>query len=90
MEQELTKNDIRIIYNDFKKLPYEDLDKLRNSFIVDEDKLSDIGETDVYQYYLSDKMNEVMKPDSKLKLKELVRKMMKEMFDGRDNLTDIE
>jgi hypothetical protein len=35
-------------------------------------------------------MNEVMKPDSKLKLKELVRKMMKEMFDGRDNLTNIE
>jgi hypothetical protein len=24
------------------------------------------------------------------KLKEMVRKMMKEMFDGRDNLTDIE
>jgi hypothetical protein len=81
---------VSIIYNDFKKLPYEDLDKLRNSFIVDEDKLSDEGETEVYQYYLSDKMNEVMKPDSKLKLKELVRKMMKEMFDGRDNLTDIE
>jgi hypothetical protein len=34
-------------------------------------------------------MNEVMKPDSKLKLKEMVRKMMKEMFNGRDNLTDI-
>jgi hypothetical protein len=81
---------VSIIYDDYRELPYKDLDKLRNSFIVDEDKLSDIGETDVYQYYLSDKMNEVMKPDSKLKLKELVRKMMKEMFDGRDNLTDIE
>jgi len=81
---------VSIIYDDYKKIPYEDLDKLRNSFIVDEDKLSDKGETDVYQYYLSDKMNEVMKPNSKLKLKELVRKMMKEMFDGRDNLTDIE
>ncbi len=26
---------------------------------------------------------------SKVKLKELVRKMMKEMFDGRDNVTDV-
>ena len=26
----------------------------------------------------------------KMKLKERVRKIMKEMFDGRDNLTDIE
>jgi hypothetical protein len=80
---------VSIIYNDYKKIPSEDLNKLRNSFIVDEDRLSDTGETEVYQYYLSDKMDEVMKPDSKLKLKELVRKMMKEMFDGRDNLTDI-
>ena len=32
----------------------------------------------------------IMKPDTKNKLKEMVRKMMKEMFDGRDNLTDIE
>ena len=80
---------VSIIYNDYKKIPSEDLNKLRNSFVVDEDRLSDEGETEVYQYYLSDKMNEVMKPDSKSKLKELVRKMMKEMFDGRDNLTDI-
>jgi hypothetical protein len=37
-------------------------------------------------------MNEGYKllPDpSKVKLKELVRKMMKEMFDGRDNVTDV-
>jgi len=37
-------------------------------------------------------MNEEYKllPDpSKVKLKELVRKMMKEMFDGRDNVTDV-
>jgi hypothetical protein len=37
-------------------------------------------------------MNEAYKllPDpSKVKLKELVRKMMKEMFDGRDNVTDV-
>ena len=81
---------VSIIYNDYKKIPSEDLNKLRNSFVVDEDRLSDEGETEVYQYYLSDKMNEVMKPDSKSKLKELVRKIMKEMFDGRDNLTDIE
>jgi hypothetical protein len=32
----------------------------------------------------------IKESNSKLKLKELVRKMMKEMFDGRDNLTDIE
>jgi hypothetical protein len=83
-------NDVVIIYDDYKKLPSEDLNKLRNSFIVDADLLSDEGETEVYQYFISNKMNEVMKPDSKLKLKELVRKMMKEMFDGRDNLTDIE
>jgi hypothetical protein len=80
---------VSIIYDDYKELPYKDLDKLRNSFKVDADRLSDIGETEVYQYYISDKMNEAMKPDSKLKLKELVRKMMKEMFDGRDNLTDV-
>jgi len=81
---------VSIIYDDYKELPYKDLDKLRNSFKVDADRLSDIGETEVYQYYISDKMNKAMKSDSKLKLKELVRKMMKEMFDGRDNLTDIE
>jgi hypothetical protein len=81
---------VSIIYDDYKELPYKDLDKLRNSFKVDADRLSDAGETEVYQYYISDKMNEAMKPNSKLKLKELVRKMMKEMFDGRDNLTDIE
>jgi hypothetical protein len=83
-------NDVSIIYKDYKRLPYNEIINLQKKFNVDEDKLSDEGETEVYQYYLSDKMNEVMKPDSKLKLKELVRKMMKEMFDGRDNLTDIE
>jgi hypothetical protein len=83
-------NDVSIIYKDYKRLPYNEIINLQKKFNVDEDKLSDEGEREVYQYYLSDKMNEVMKPDSKLKLKELVRKMMKEMFDGRDNLTDIE
>ena len=82
---------VSIIYNDYKKIPSEDLNKLRNSFIVDEDRLSDEGETEVYQYYLSDKMNEAKADEFlKMKLKERVRKIMKEMFDGRDNLTDIE
>ena len=82
---------VSIIYNDYKKIPSEDLNKLRNSFIVDEDRLSDEGETEVYQYYLSDKMNEAKEDEFlKMKLKERVRKIMKDMFDGRDNLTDIE
>jgi hypothetical protein len=43
---------------------------------------------DVFENY-NNKQNTI-KPDTKNKLKEMVRKMMKEMFDGRDNLTDIE
>jgi len=81
---------VSIIYNDYKELPYKDKEAISSKYSVDEDRLSDEGESEVYQYYISDKMNEMVKPDAKSKLKELVRKMMKEMFDGRDNLTDIE
>jgi hypothetical protein len=59
---------------------------------------------DKYNFYKQDEgdpegleyVEYVLRPKSikesnpKVKLKELVRKMMKEMFDGRDNLTDIE
>jgi hypothetical protein len=47
-----------------------------------------VNSRDMYDTSKSD--NDVLKPDTKDKLKEMVRKMMKEMFDGRDNLTDIE
>jgi len=87
------KGNISIIYNNYKKLPFNDLDKLKNSFNVDEDRLSDEGETEIYQYYISDKLNENISDDKdksqKYKLKEMVRKIMKEMIDDDDNMTDM-
>jgi hypothetical protein len=99
-----TGNEVSITYKNYKKLPFEDFSKLEDKYQVYEDILSSGDEPTTIQYFISDKFNsstssnaetsesynDVLKPDTKDKLKEMVRKMMKEMFDGRDNLTDIE
>jgi hypothetical protein len=99
-----TGNEVSITYKNYKKLPFEDFLKLEDKYQVYEDILSSGDEPTTIQYFISDKFNsstssnaetsesynDVLKPDTKDKLKEMVRKMMKEMFDGRDNLTDIE
>jgi hypothetical protein len=98
-----TGNEVSITYKNYKKLPFEDFSKLEDKYQVYEDILSSGDEPTTIQYFISDKFNSSIpskpKPSyeddnvfegKKDKLKELVRKMMKEMFDGRDNLTDIE
>jgi hypothetical protein len=98
-----TGNEVSITYKNYKKLPFEDFSKLEDKYQVYEDILSSEDEPTTIQYFISDKFNSSTpskpKPSyeddnvfegKKDKLKELVRKMMKEMFDGRDNLTDIE
>ena len=81
---------VSIIYDDYKELPYKDKEAISSRYKVDADKLSDEGETEVWQYYISDKMNEIMKPDSKSKLKEIIRKITNEMMkEDKENNTEL-
>jgi hypothetical protein len=94
------KNYKKLPFEDFSKLEdkyqvYEDIlssgdepttvqyfitDKFKSSTSSNPETSKPESDDDVFENY----------DNKKSKLKELVRKMMKEMFDGRDNLTDIE
>jgi hypothetical protein len=71
-------NDISIIYKDYKKMPYDEVEKLKSRYDVDEERFNEDGETNVYQYYISDKINESGNKNNIPKIKEILSKIIKE------------